>query len=322
MMKQAVVIAILVLSFMSLSAQDETASNEMIIHVAPYTQSCTGVAPQECLIVSFEDRNELSFFYSGIDGFDFEEGFEYTLRVNVTERKNVPADAPALEYELVEVIQQFPAQLDGKIWELQSLNGTDIEDPEQYTLMLTENGLTMKADCNTVLGDLTLNPFSIETTISTRAMCPEDSLDTAYLNALNATHLMSISNGELILQSNDGQLRFTPPNIDGTEWMLTRVLGISMMLELDDTTLYTLYMDESTVDLNVACNTASGTIKVDGGVLHFDQIAITKMFCTDAPLINTIFPPEKAVYYITESGHLILEDNMTTLYEFTSAEAE
>jgi len=322
MMKQAIVIALLLLSVLTLTAQDDTELNEMIIHIAPYQQSCTGVAPQECLIVRFDDDDELSFFYDDIEGFSFEEGFEYTLLVNVTERENVPADASSLAYELIEIIQQFPAQLSGKVWELQLLNGAEVEDPSRYTLMLTEDGLAMKADCNNVLGNLTLNPFNIETTVSTRAMCPPDSLDTEYLEALNATNLISIENGELILQSTDGQLRFAPPSIDGTEWKLTRVLGMAMMLELDDTNPYTLQIDDTTVSMTVACNSAGGTIEVVGAVLHFSQVAMTQMFCVDAPLTNTMFPPEKAVYYINEAGHLILEDDMTNLYEFVNSEAE
>lgn len=321
MMKHITTIVVLLVSAFTLVAQDDTEQTGTVIHVAPYQQSCTGVAPQDCLIVRFEDDDDLSFFYDAIEGFSFEEGFEYTLLVNITERENVPADASSLEYELIEILQQFPAHLDGKVWELQSLHRVQIEDPSLYTFMLTDDGVAMKADCNNVLGNLTFDPFDIETTVSTRAMCPPDSLDTEYLAALNAANLISIENGELILQSSDGQLRFAPPSIDGTEWTLTRVLGMATMLELDDSVAYTLQVDDTDVSMAVACNTAGGTIDVDGAILRFTQVAMTKMFCENDPLMG-MFPPENVIYYITETGHLILEDETSMLYDFISTEVE
>ena len=45
-------------------------------------------------------------FYNHIDGFDFEPGFKYTLRVKVEEVASVPADASSLSYTLLEVISK------------------------------------------------------------------------------------------------------------------------------------------------------------------------------------------------------------------------
>ncbi len=75
---------------------------------------------QNCLVVRYSDEEELSFFYDSIQGFIFEQGFEYTLLVNVTEIENPPADASSLQYELVEVLQKFPAESYDRVWEVQS----------------------------------------------------------------------------------------------------------------------------------------------------------------------------------------------------------
>ncbi len=321
MLKQLITIAILLASVLSLTAQDESEMTTKTLHIAPYQQDCVGVGPQDCLVIRWEDEDELSFFYDSIEGFTFEEGFEYTLLVNITERENVPADASSLQYELVEVLQQYPAHLAGKVWELQSLNGVQIDDPSRYTLLVTDDGASMQADCNRVQANIVLNPFSLETTISTKAMCPEDSLDTEYLEALNAVNLMSIENGELILQSSEGQLRFAPPNIEGQGWTLTRVLGMAMMLELDDSVSYKLHIEDNLADLTIACNTAQGTVEFDGAVIQFTEVMTTLMACEDDPLLG-MFPPENAVYYITEAGHLILEDDMSNLYEFVNNATE
>lgn len=64
---------------------------------------CTGVGPQKCLIVNGQ------LFYDGIEGFDYEEGYEYKLRVNKTQiydETNAPADTSIYKYILVEIISK------------------------------------------------------------------------------------------------------------------------------------------------------------------------------------------------------------------------
>lgn len=322
MVNRIISLVILLTLAITVAAQDsDTEPNEVILHIAPYQQDCVGVAPQECLIVRFEDETDLSFFYDAIDGFTFEEGFEYTLRVNITEIENPPADASSLQYELVEIVQQFPAHLHGKIWELQSLYDTEIEDPSRYQFLLTDEGVSIKADCNSVGANFTQNPFDIETTFTTLVGCPEDSLELDYVAALNDVTMMSIENGELIMQSSEGQLRFAPPAMEGTEWTLSRVLGIAMMLELDESTPYTLLIEDGQASMQVLCNRATASIDFDGAVLSLSEVAITRAFCGDDPL-SDMYPPENVVYYITDSDNLILEDDSGNLYEFVSTTEE
>ena len=113
-----ITITTLLFLIISITAQDDPEMDTKTLHIAPYQQNCIGEAPQDCMVIRWDDETDLSLFYDAIDGFEFEEGYEYTLLVNVTERENVPADASSLQYELVEVVQKYPAQLDGKVWEL------------------------------------------------------------------------------------------------------------------------------------------------------------------------------------------------------------
>jgi|GEM_PF-879337 len=318
MINRIISLIVLLAMAITVAAQDDD-SNEVILHVAPYQQDCVGVAPMSCLIVRFDDEEDLTFFYDLIDGFTFEEGFEYTLRVNITEVENPPADASSLNYELVEIEQQFPAHLHGKVWELQSLYGTDIEEPSRYQFQLTDDGAGIKADCNSVGAEFTQNPFDITTTISTLVACPPDSLEADYVDALNAVTMMTVENGELIMQLSEGQLRFAPPSIEGTEWMVSRVLGISMMLELDESTPYTLLIEDGQASMQISCNSGSGAVEIDGAVLRFEPIVTTLMGCSDEPLAG-LYPPENVVYSVTESGNLILEDDSGNLYELVVVE--
>lgn len=63
-------------------------------------KDCVAVGPQKCMVVNGE------YFYDSIQGFEFESGFEYELKVKKTERENVPADASMYVYSLVEIVSK------------------------------------------------------------------------------------------------------------------------------------------------------------------------------------------------------------------------
>lgn len=46
------------------------------------------------------------FFYEDIEGFEYEWGYTYKLRVRVTEIKNPPEDVLPLKYRLIEILSQ------------------------------------------------------------------------------------------------------------------------------------------------------------------------------------------------------------------------
>ena len=79
---------------------------EQTLYVGPEQVDCVGVAPQKCLLVKENADDDYTFFYSNIVGFEWEEGFEYELLVEVSTVENPPADASSLSYELLEVVSK------------------------------------------------------------------------------------------------------------------------------------------------------------------------------------------------------------------------
>lgn len=75
--------------------------------VADQYQDCVGVAPQKCLLVKIEGAPNWTNHYSGIEGFTYEEGFEYKLSVKREKIKNPPQDGSSLRYTLVKVIEKI-----------------------------------------------------------------------------------------------------------------------------------------------------------------------------------------------------------------------
>ena len=76
------------------------------LYVASQQVDCVGVAPQKCLLVKESIDGEYEYFYDSIEGFDWEAGYVYALRVAVTVVQNPPADSSSLHYQLIEIISK------------------------------------------------------------------------------------------------------------------------------------------------------------------------------------------------------------------------
>jgi uncharacterized membrane protein len=74
------------------------------IWVAHRRVDCIGVAPQKCYLIKSTQYEDWKFWYSDIEGFDFEEGYAYELLVREVHNDDAPADAPSVKLELVEVL--------------------------------------------------------------------------------------------------------------------------------------------------------------------------------------------------------------------------
>ena len=92
------------------------------LFVGPNRVPCTGVAPQACYQVRQSPDAEWTLFYDEIQGFEYEPGFEYELKVLKETRTNVPADASRFTWTLMEVVNKTPvaptATFEGTTWRL------------------------------------------------------------------------------------------------------------------------------------------------------------------------------------------------------------
>lgn len=78
------------------------------IIIADHQVDCVGVAPQSCLLTKpAEQANaDWEYRYGGIEGFDFEPNYEYTLLIKNTPISNPPADASSIHSTLIKVIKK------------------------------------------------------------------------------------------------------------------------------------------------------------------------------------------------------------------------
>lgn len=80
----------------------------MEVSVGPELESCVGLYPMMCMVV------DGGLFYDAIDGFDFEPGYEYKLRIERydawPDMEEPPQDAGKYGYRLIEVIRKTRVQ--------------------------------------------------------------------------------------------------------------------------------------------------------------------------------------------------------------------
>ena len=81
-------------------------TNTVLYTIASQNADCTGVGPQKCLLIKKGDAKDWEFFYSNIEGFTYEPGYEYQLEIKEEKRENVPADASSIRYTLVKEVSK------------------------------------------------------------------------------------------------------------------------------------------------------------------------------------------------------------------------
>ena len=78
------------------------------IIIADHQVDCVGVALQSCLLTKPAEQanSDWQYLYSGIEGFDFEPNYEYTLLIKNTPISNPLADASSIDSKLIKVIEK------------------------------------------------------------------------------------------------------------------------------------------------------------------------------------------------------------------------
>jgi len=187
--------------------------------------TCEGVGKMSCLqIKRGEDFETLRWesFYSNIEGFEYQPGYIYKIKVSENQKENVPEDASLFEYELVEIIskeQDKFLSITG-IWLLQQVNGKGVGlHPNEVVLEInsSQQKFSGKAICNEINGTIKYiedNKITISKVISTRKMCPNLELETEYISALQSVEEFNIEANELRLLDLKGKTILSYKMID------------------------------------------------------------------------------------------------------------
>ncbi len=124
----------LLVSCATYKANKPNKPNNYIYWVNSAKAPCTGVSEMQCLSVQKGETiisEDWQYFYSAIDGFNYQPGYIYKLIVHEEKikKEKVPADASSIKYTLVKVLEkEQDARLRiNDIWVLESIEGEMIE---------------------------------------------------------------------------------------------------------------------------------------------------------------------------------------------------
>jgi len=195
------------------------ASVEKTLYVGPAMRDCVGVAPMKCLMVREDPTGPWLNFFNTIEGFTFEPGYNYTLRVRVTDApKPIPADASSKVYTLLEVVSKTPAPattpeagLAGTTWTLTEMGGKPpVATPKPVTLEFGLDGrVGGSAGCNRYTATYTeaAGKLQVGEGASTRMLCPAPGVmeqEAAFLKALPTATTFARDGDRLTLKTTDG----------------------------------------------------------------------------------------------------------------------
>jgi heat shock protein HslJ len=193
------------------------------IFVSGRLADCTGVAPQKCLQIKFNQDDDWMYFYNSIDGFTHKEGTDFTLKVKREDIENPPADAASFKYILVEIIDEQPTPIDMEdgSWLISGI--VSFNQPFKREPVLTfapkQNQVSGSTGCNRLFGKLfkEKNKLKFENIATTRMACDDDGLEQAFLKTLETVAAYQIQDGVLMLLDNQNNTVIKGTHIERKE---------------------------------------------------------------------------------------------------------
>lgn len=322
---------------------------EKTIYVGPELVDCVGVAPQKCMLIKENPEDDYTFFYDQIEGFEYEQGYEYELIVRVEPVDNPPADASMLKWTLVSITSKTPiaqsgaTQLEGPEWVLLSyINGegemTEALPGVKTTAHFQNGELNGNAGCNGYFGSYETEDLQISfgPLASTEMYCvnPAGVMDqeTAYLQALERVESYSIQGNQLLFLNGSGESLLTyaiaePVSLTGKMWQVINYNNgkDAVVSVLGGTEITANFDAESRLSGSAGCNNYSAPYEIDDSSIKIGPAIATRMACGEPAGImeqemGYLAALEMASSYKIENDHLILLDldgNQVVTYQPT-----
>jgi len=179
--------------------------SDLTITPGPSTMAFCGEESSDQMFISYLGKVTQFGTYNGQLVLTFSEG-DNLVQLFFNNGGMVQAPTTPIE-DITQTVWQWASSIEND-----PAAATDVPNPENYTLIFRDDGsLNIQADCNMVLGSYVADGSNLSITLgpSTRAMCPEDSLEQNYLDLLSQVSTFGMSGEQLVLGlSESGELLF------------------------------------------------------------------------------------------------------------------
>jgi hypothetical protein len=100
-------LAVFILFFFIQCSKSYAESKEKTMIVGAKLVDCEGAGPMKCMQVKAKESDNWEYFYGNIQGFNYESGYEYVIKVKVEEVRNPPADGSSHHYTLINQVSKI-----------------------------------------------------------------------------------------------------------------------------------------------------------------------------------------------------------------------
>jgi len=304
-------------------------TGEKTVYVGPYQVDCVGVAPQKCLLAKEDPDADWSMYYDQIQGFDFEPGFEYELRIVEEKVENPPADASSIRWVVQEVVSKTRS-LEGTPWVLESYLNREgvlvgVLPDSQAMTVFQEGQVAGNASCNSYFGTYILHggdKLTVAVGGMTEMYCSPEELmaqEQDFLAALDKTAAYTIVEDRLQIEDVNGQevLVFSalmPEPLVGTLWQLTGYNNGTggFVSVLADTEITATFAQDGKLSGSAGCNNYAASYETTGNQISIGPAASTMMAC---PEPNGVMEQEQAYLALLQStSSFDIEGKQLSLY--------
>jgi len=289
---------LLVFTLLFLSGINLVSAQEKTVYVASEMVRCKGMLEVMCLQLKDSPQKPYDIFTTNIQGFTFEEGYEYKLLVNVRSYENapqeVPKNAPPI-YSLVKVLSKY---LPTDTLEIANRMST-CEDTKIFDCLLyrTKGEKEWHNLYGKIKGFKNKKGYDYELLV-TKKLSTNMGAGRTYEYAL--TKILSKKATMIISDKNHEAL-------DGKKYALKGiVMDGSFTKDLGNTRAFiTFNLDENRVNGNDGCNTFFGRMDFNNSKIEAGQIASTQMACPNDKVWNYFAPALNSADRYTLKGNTL-----------------
>lgn len=211
------ILAIGYLSSCKSSNQKPNTNNEEVSTIwinATKAKCNAGLMDKECYLIKKDKSQEKWEFMSDeIEGFQYEEGYEYEIMIRTEKIANPPMDASSLKYSLLKVISKTSSPKGLSLsnqWIISSFHDagdkSQVVSKDAYIIIdLSNNNFKGNGSCNKIAGNVQVTDDHIKfgKIISTKKACPNLQQESKFVKALEQANTYKIVGCELFLFDNN-----------------------------------------------------------------------------------------------------------------------
>lgn len=200
--------SLLILSIFLTSCDDEKT-----IHVANHYADCSETTHQTCLLIKEDENKEWTTFHDVIEGFSYEEGYEYTLKVKISKDTSSSDNSDKLQYKLIEIMskekasvtetdKQSNATLYGQ-WTVSSIKNYSNKTGKWPHFIIKEGNISGNTGCNSFGGKIEIDEnglFKPGPLAATKMYCAETAaLERSFTTAMSKANSYIIKDNTMII---------------------------------------------------------------------------------------------------------------------------